>query len=96
VTGGSSGIGKCVAIEAAARGADVTLIARDVKKLESAVSEVAKHRLHHEKQKVQSISRKLVVTAVSLVIPPVSCQQLFCFSLHILKMLTASFVFYGR
>jgi short-subunit dehydrogenase len=61
VTGGSSGIGKCVAIEAATRGADVTLIARDVKKLESAVSEVAKYRLYHEKQKVQFISRKLVV-----------------------------------
>jgi 3-dehydrosphinganine reductase len=73
VTGGSSGIGKCVAIEAASRGADVTLIARDVKKLESAVSEVAKHCLHHEKQKVQFISCKLVVIVASLVIPLVSC-----------------------
>jgi 3-dehydrosphinganine reductase len=73
VTGGSSGIGKCVAIEAAARGADVTLIARDVKKLETAVAEVVKHCLHHEKQKVQFISRKLVVIVASLVISPVSC-----------------------
>lgn len=56
VTGGSSGIGKCVAIEAACRGADITLIARDVKKLESAVSEVKKRCLHHEKQKVKYIS----------------------------------------
>jgi 3-dehydrosphinganine reductase len=56
VTGGSSGIGKCIAIEAATRGENVTLIARDVKKLESAVSEVAKFCLHHEKQKVQFIS----------------------------------------
>jgi 3-dehydrosphinganine reductase len=56
VTGGSSGIGKCVAVEAARRGADVTLIARDVKKLESAVSEVKGHCLHHEKQRVQYIS----------------------------------------
>lgn len=56
VTGGSSGIGKCVAIEAVSRGAHVTLIARDVKKLESAVAEVAKYCLHHEKQKVQFIS----------------------------------------
>jgi 3-dehydrosphinganine reductase len=76
VTGGSSGIGKCVAIEAATRGANVTLIARDVKKLESAVSEVAKYRLYHEKQKVQFISRKLVVIVASLVIPPISSQQL--------------------
>jgi 3-dehydrosphinganine reductase len=58
VTGGSSGIGKCVAIEAARMGADVTLIARDVKKLESEVSEVQRHCLHHEKQKVQYISCK--------------------------------------
>ncbi|XP_021921360.1 3-ketodihydrosphingosine reductase isoform X2 [Zootermopsis nevadensis] len=56
ITGGSSGIGKCVAIEAAASGANVTLIARDVKKLESAVSEVKKHCLNHEDQKVQYIS----------------------------------------
>jgi 3-dehydrosphinganine reductase len=58
VTGGSSGIGKCVAIEAACRGADITLIARDVKKLESAVSEVKKRCLHYEKQKVKYISCK--------------------------------------
>jgi len=58
VTGGSSGIGKCVAIEAAHRGADVTLIARDVKKLETAVSEVKGHCLHPEKQRVQYISCK--------------------------------------
>jgi 3-dehydrosphinganine reductase len=73
VTGGSSGIGKCVAIEAASRGADVTLIARDVKKLESAVSEVTKYCLHPEKQRVQFISCKFVVIVASLVMPPVSC-----------------------
>lgn len=73
MTGGSSGIGKCVAIEAVSRGADVTLIARDVKKLESAVAEVAKYCLHHEKQKVQFISCKFVVVVASLVIPLVSC-----------------------
>jgi 3-dehydrosphinganine reductase len=58
VTGGSSGIGKCVAIEAARMGADITLIARDAQKLESAVSEVKRHCQHHEKQKVQYISCK--------------------------------------
>ena len=36
VTGGSSGIGKCVAILAAKYGAHVTIIARDVQKLEAA------------------------------------------------------------
>ncbi|CAK9805017.1 PIGF/3-ketodihydrosphingosine reductase fusion protein [Anthophora plagiata] len=34
VTGGSSGIGKCVAMTAAEYGAHVTIIARDVQKLE--------------------------------------------------------------
>jgi 3-dehydrosphinganine reductase len=58
VTGGASGIGKCVAIEAARMGADVTLIARDVKKLESAVSEVKGRCLRPDKQKVQYISCK--------------------------------------
>ncbi|KAJ4431888.1 hypothetical protein ANN_20494 [Periplaneta americana] len=56
VTGGSSGIGKCVALEAVRRGAHITLIARDVKKLESAVMEVTKCALHPEKQKVQYVS----------------------------------------
>jgi short-subunit dehydrogenase len=34
VTGGSSGIGKCVAIAAAENGANVTIVARDIEKLE--------------------------------------------------------------
>ncbi|KAF4529202.1 hypothetical protein B566_EDAN011448 [Ephemera danica] len=40
VTGGSLGIGKCVALEAARRGAHVTIIARNVENLERAVSEI--------------------------------------------------------
>ncbi|CAL7944905.1 unnamed protein product [Xylocopa violacea] len=40
VTGGSSGIGKCVAILAAKHGAHVTIIARDVQKLEDARNEI--------------------------------------------------------
>lgn len=40
VTGGSSGIGKALATKAARMGARVTLLARDVKKLEDAKSEV--------------------------------------------------------
>nr|CAD7439079.1 unnamed protein product [Timema bartmani] len=56
VTGGSSGIGKCVAIEVAKRGAHVTLIARDVDKLEEAKSEVIKNCLHPDRQQIQCIS----------------------------------------
>uniref|UniRef100_A0A1B6FIX8 3-dehydrosphinganine reductase n=1 Tax=Cuerna arida TaxID=1464854 RepID=A0A1B6FIX8_9HEMI len=41
VTGGSSGIGKSVAIQAAARGANVTIIARDPNKLKSAKEEIS-------------------------------------------------------
>ena len=40
ITGGSSGIGKALAIKAAQMGARVTLLARDVKKLEDAKSEI--------------------------------------------------------
>ncbi|KAJ8878451.1 hypothetical protein PR048_019029 [Dryococelus australis] len=56
VTGGSSGIGKCVAIEVARRGAHVTLVARDVEKLEATKVEVIKNFLYPEKQKVQYVS----------------------------------------
>lgn len=40
VTGGSSGIGKCIAIEAAKIGANVTIVARNKNKLLSALDEV--------------------------------------------------------
>ena len=40
VTGGSSGIGKEVAREALKLGAKVTIVARDVKKLESALNDL--------------------------------------------------------
>ncbi|PSN33671.1 3-ketodihydrosphingosine reductase [Blattella germanica] len=56
ITGGSSGIGKSVAIEAAKLGANVTVIARDVVKLEQTVTEVTKQCIHPDKQKVQYIS----------------------------------------
>ncbi|KAK6643775.1 hypothetical protein RUM43_000038 [Polyplax serrata] len=42
VTGGSSGIGKSVAVEAARRGAHVTIIARNIEKLRLAVEEIKK------------------------------------------------------
>ncbi|XP_063232770.1 3-ketodihydrosphingosine reductase [Bacillus rossius redtenbacheri] len=56
VTGGSSGIGKSVAVEAARRGAHVTLVARDVERLEAAKVEVVRSCLHPERQKVQYVS----------------------------------------
>ncbi|XP_047522027.1 3-ketodihydrosphingosine reductase [Pieris napi] len=55
VTGGSSGIGKAVAIEAVKLGANVTVIGRDIKKLTSVVTEMQGHLINKE-QKVQYAS----------------------------------------
>ncbi|RXM93783.1 3-ketodihydrosphingosine reductase [Acipenser ruthenus] len=43
VTGGSSGIGKCIAIECYKQGAFITLVARDESKLLQAKKEIEKH-----------------------------------------------------
>ncbi|GLG95616.1 Dehydrogenase/reductase SDR family protein 7-like [Gryllus bimaculatus] len=56
ITGGSSGIGKAVAIEVARMGANVTLIARNEEKLHSAKLEVMRNCIHPEQQKVQYFS----------------------------------------
>lgn len=58
MTGGSSGIGKCVAIEAAKVGADVTIIARDSEKLQAAVDEIRKHTINQD-QRINYLSRQL-------------------------------------
>ncbi|XP_049872562.1 3-ketodihydrosphingosine reductase [Pectinophora gossypiella] len=54
VTGGSSGIGKASAIEAAKLGAHVTVIGRDVQKLKDAVSEISSHAV--KDQKIQYVT----------------------------------------
>lgn len=56
VTGGSSGIGKCVAILAAKYGAHVTIIARDVQKLEVARNEIIRACKNKNVQKVEYLS----------------------------------------
>nr|XP_033206348.1 3-ketodihydrosphingosine reductase [Bombus vancouverensis nearcticus]XP_033206349.1 3-ketodihydrosphingosine reductase [Bombus vancouverensis nearcticus] len=56
VTGGSSGIGKCVAILAAKCGAHVTIIARDVHKLEVARNEIIHACKNKDVQKVEYLS----------------------------------------
>nr|XP_034195856.1 3-ketodihydrosphingosine reductase isoform X2 [Osmia lignaria] len=56
VTGGSSGIGKCVAILAAKYGAHVTIIARDVQKLEAARNEIIRACKNKNVQKVEYLS----------------------------------------
>ncbi|XP_078046615.1 3-ketodihydrosphingosine reductase [Augochlora pura] len=56
VTGGSSGIGKCVAITAAKRGANVTIIARDVQKLEVARNEIIRACKNKDTQKIEYLS----------------------------------------
>lgn len=58
VTGGSSGIGKSVAISAAKRGAHVTIIARNAKRLEEATQEISKAVIDSS-QKVQYLSLDL-------------------------------------
>lgn len=56
ITGGSSGIGKSVAIVAAKHGAHVTLIARDVHKLEKAKYEVMQACKNKDTQRVEYLS----------------------------------------
>lgn len=57
VTGGSSGIGKAAAMEAARLGAHVTIIGRDVDRLNAAVSEISAQA--KEGQKIQHTSLDL-------------------------------------
>ncbi|XP_015191776.1 PREDICTED: 3-ketodihydrosphingosine reductase [Polistes dominula] len=53
ITGGSSGIGKSVAIIAARKGAHVTIIARDVEKLEKAKYEIMQACKNRDTQRVE-------------------------------------------
>ncbi|KAM8967702.1 3-ketodihydrosphingosine reductase [Pelodytes ibericus] len=55
VTGGSSGIGKCIAIECFQQGAFITLVARDESKLLQAKKEIEKYSIN-DKQVVLCIS----------------------------------------
>eukprot|EP00762_Andalucia_godoyi_P001584 ANDGO_00167.mRNA.1 3-ketodihydrosphingosine reductase len=56
VSGGSSGIGKAVAIELARRGASITLAARNKERLEEARSEVIDKIVDRTRQKVSVVS----------------------------------------
>ncbi|XP_036273365.1 3-ketodihydrosphingosine reductase isoform X3 [Pipistrellus kuhlii] len=55
VTGGSSGIGKCIAIECYKQGAFITLVARNEERLLQAKKEIEKHSIN-DKQVVLCIS----------------------------------------
>uniref|UniRef100_A0A1B6CKZ1 3-dehydrosphinganine reductase n=2 Tax=Clastoptera arizonana TaxID=38151 RepID=A0A1B6CKZ1_9HEMI len=55
ITGGSSGIGKSMALEAARRGSNVTIIARDANKLKSAKEEIIK-ACDSQLQRVKTLS----------------------------------------
>lgn len=56
ITGGSSGIGKAAAVEAARLGANVTVIGRDVGKLTSAVAEITANCLDKNNQQILSMA----------------------------------------
>ncbi|KAF9423560.1 hypothetical protein HW555_001115 [Spodoptera exigua] len=56
VTGGSSGIGKSAAVEAARLGAHVTVIGRDTGKLSAAVAEITANCRDKNNQKVQYVA----------------------------------------
>jgi len=56
VTGGSSGIGKCMAILAAKKGANVTIIARNVQTLEKAKDEIMQACENKDAQSVNYLS----------------------------------------
>jgi len=56
VTGGSSGIGKCIAILGAKQGANVTIIARNVHNLERAKHEILQACKNKDVQKVECLS----------------------------------------
>ena len=56
MTGGSSGIGKSLACEAARRGANVTIIARDTGKLKEAKQEILQE-CKSSNQMVYTLSR---------------------------------------
>lgn len=56
MTGGSSGIGKCVAIIAAKHGANVTIIARDTEKLQTAKNEILHACENKDIQRVEYLS----------------------------------------
>jgi 3-dehydrosphinganine reductase len=58
VTGGSLGIGKSFAIQAAKKGADVTIVARSIENLELALTEVKANALDLVNQKIQYLSCK--------------------------------------
>ncbi|XP_071564999.1 3-ketodihydrosphingosine reductase isoform X3 [Temnothorax nylanderi] len=56
VTGGSSGIGKCMAIIAAKKGANVTIIARNKQNLEKAKEEILQACENKDTQRVECLS----------------------------------------
>lgn len=60
VTGGSSGIGKCIALEAAKIGANVTIVARNENRLRSALEEIKGQCLNND-QKFNYLSGNFVM-----------------------------------
>uniref|UniRef100_A0A4W3HFT0 3-dehydrosphinganine reductase n=1 Tax=Callorhinchus milii TaxID=7868 RepID=A0A4W3HFT0_CALMI len=63
VTGGSSGIGKCIAIECFKHGAFITLVARDEGKLLRAKKEIEKHSINDKQVGVADFLKSSVLWA---------------------------------
>ncbi len=55
ITGGSAGIGLAMAVEAAKRGADVTIVARNERKLQEAKGQIESARKNADKQRVRTV-----------------------------------------
>ncbi|KAK3746426.1 hypothetical protein QZH41_012765, partial [Actinostola sp. cb2023] len=59
VTGGSSGIGKSLAVQLAKSGANVTILARNEERLQKAKEEVAKHLWEGRKERLQKAKEEV-------------------------------------
>jgi 3-dehydrosphinganine reductase len=77
ITGGSTGLGKSLAIELAKKGADVCIIARRVSELESAVEEIKVKLFFSKKKRNWGKQKKLNCFTTTSLIVLVKINKLF-------------------
>ncbi|KAL7305796.1 hypothetical protein TKK_0002044 [Trichogramma kaykai] len=66
ITGGSSGIGKCFAMEVARRGANITIVGRDNERLKLAYDEIIQHCKNRKDQKIECLSLDVSRSAIAV------------------------------